>query len=91
MCKWSLAYVTHHVDGSRSCSHLALFLGVTERLVVEGLFRGEQGRVDKVSHEDWVDNAEEIPNLRTGRAKFKKTVLAGIRQTSQKMNCWAFF
>lgn len=67
MCEWSLAYVTHHVDGSQACSRLALFLGVTERLVVEGLLKGEQGRVDQVFHEDRVNTTKEAPDLRTRR------------------------
>lgn len=62
-CVWSLAYVTHHVDGSQACSRLALFLGVTERLVIEGLLKGEQGGVDQVYHQYRVDNTKETPNL----------------------------
>jgi len=51
VCVWSLAYLTHHVDRSWACSHLALCLGVTERLVVISALGGEQGRVDQGSHE----------------------------------------
>lgn len=63
MALWSLAYATHHVDGSQPRSCLGLPLGVAHRLVVIGALGGEQGRVDQGSHEDGVDDAEEIPDL----------------------------
>lgn len=65
VCEWSLAYVTHHIDGSQPCGRLALLLGVTERLVVVGLLEGEQGWVDQVPHEDRVNGTKEGADLRT--------------------------
>lgn len=63
VCAWSLAYVTHHIDGAQACSRLGLLLGGAERLIVEALLGGEQGGVDQVDHQDGVDHAEETPDL----------------------------
>ena len=68
--EWSLAYVTHHVDGSQACSCLAFFLGITGRLVVEGLLNVEQRLVEQFCHEGRVDNTEEAPDLRTENISF---------------------